>query len=155
MKKILAVFMAIAMMLGCGAALAEDEPAPMPEKAAAYEGSWTCDRAEIEMIWEEEGFRVLITWGNGADSTTQWEYNCTYNEKDHTLASVVNNGIKTERVFNDNGEEISAKVEYEDGEATFSLDENGHLIWHDMKEDAGKDMAFEYVGPIDLNLGLD
>ena len=32
MKKILAVFMAIAMMLGCGAALAEDEPARCPKR---------------------------------------------------------------------------------------------------------------------------
>lgn len=154
MTKLLAMLLAIGLMLGCCAAFAEEEPlAPMPEAAAVYEGQWACGRATIEAVWEEEGFRVLITWGNSADSTTQWEYNCFYNEADHTLSSVLDNGIKTDIVFNANGDEESVTQVYENGEASFSLDENGHLIWKDAKEDAGKDMLFEYVGPINMDLG--
>ena len=34
---------------------------------------------------------------------------------------------------------------YNDGVGAFSLDEEGRLIWQDDKDDAGKDMRFEWV----------
>ena len=54
-------------------------------------------------------------------------------------------GIHTDNVYGEDGEIVSSTVIYDDGEATFTLDEEGHLLWHDAKEDAGKDMLFEKV----------
>jgi len=150
MKKLLALLLVLLLAVPC--AMAEDEEledaVEMPEAAAVFEGIWACDRASMEIIWEEEGFRVLITWGSSATEMTEWEYNCFYHEEDHSVVSVMNNGTKTDFLYDENGEIVSSDIAYEDGEATFTLDEENHLIWKDAKEDAGKDMLFEYQGPI-------
>ena len=57
----------------------------MPAEAADFEGVWQCDRATIAMYWEEEGFKVLITWGSSAWEHTEWEYSCFYHDEDNTL----------------------------------------------------------------------
>ena len=140
MKKFLLVVLALVMTISL--AMAESDSKPMPAAAAAYEGEWQCDRATAELIWEEEGFRVLISWGGSAWEATEWEYSCFYHEDDNTVVSMPF-GIKTQRVYDDNGNETSATVAYEDGQATFKIDEEGHLIWIDEKENAGDGMHFE------------
>ena len=142
MKKFLLVLLALVMTISL--AMAESDSKPMPATAAAYEGEWQCDRATAELIWEEEGFRVMISWGSSAWETTQWEYSCFYHEDDNTVVSMPF-GTKTDLVFDDNGNETSAAVAYEDGQATFKIDEEGHLIWIDEKENAGDGMHFEKV----------
>ncbi len=117
------------------------------EEAAAialFEGEWQCDRAAIEVYWEEEGFKVLIRWGSSAWEHTEWEYSCYYHEDDGTLVSMPF-GIRTEFVYGDDGEIVSATETYNDGEATFYLDEEGCLIWQDEKENAGEGMHFTKV----------
>lgn len=114
----------------------------MPAEAAAFEGVWQCNRATIAMYWEEEGFKVLITWGSSAWEHTEWEYSCFYHDEDHTLVSMPF-GTRTEVVYDENGEQTSATEVYNDGEAIFSLDEEGKLIWLDEKENAGEGMRFE------------
>lgn len=154
MKKILSVLMVIALVLTGVAALAEEEQpvqeAPNPDH---YSGIWECDRATIEMVWEEEGYRVLIHWGSSAWEATTWEYACYYNAEDNTLLSTPF-GIRTEWIFDDNGEEKSATVVYDDGIAGFSLDEEGRLLWLDDKDDAGKDMRFEWVSEYNEDLDI-
>ena len=127
----------------------------MPAEAAAFEGVWQCDRASIAMYWEEEGFKVLITWGSSAWEHTEWEYSCFYHDEDHTLVSMPF-GTRTEVVYDENGEQTSATEVYNDGEAIFSLDEEGKLIWLDANENACIGMKFEhtlgwtdpdYIGP--------
>ncbi len=140
MRKFLLVLLALVMMVGL--AMAENDSKPMPAEAAAFEGEWQCDRATAELVWEEEGFKVLITWGSSAWETTQWEYSCYYHEEDNTLVSMPF-GIRTDLVYDDNGNETSATAAYEDGQATFKIDEDGRLIWIDEKENAGDGMLFE------------
>ena len=114
----------------------------MPAEAADFEGVWQCDRATIAVYWEEVGFKVLITWGSSAWEHTEWEYSCFYHDEDHTLVSMPF-GTRTEIVYDDNGDLASATEVYNDGEAIFSLDEEGKLIWLDEKENAGEGMRFE------------
>lgn len=140
MKKFLLVL--LALVITAGLAMAEGDSNPMPAEAAVYEGAWQCDRATAEMYWEEEGFKVLISWGSSAWETTEWEYSCFYHEDDNTLVSMPF-GIRTDLVYDDNGNETSATTVYDDGQATFKIDENGHLIWIDEKENAGDGMLFE------------
>ena len=122
---------------------ADDEKA-MPAAAAAFEGVWECDRATIAMYWEEEGFKVLITWGSSAWEHSEWEYSCFYMEEDNTLAAVPF-GTRKEVVYKDDGEIASITEAYNDGEAIFSLDEEGKLLWQDLKENAGEGMRFEKI----------
>ena len=146
MKKMISVCLALVLALGLtGICLAESEnarPAPSPDP---YSGIWQCDRASIEIDWEEDGYRVFIEWSNSAWEHTEWQYSCFYHEEDNTLVSMPF-GLRTDVVYTEDSDEPSYTDIYDDGQATFFLDEDGHLIWQDEKEDAGKDMHFERIG---------
>ena len=112
------------------------------EKIGWFNGSkWTCDRADIEMDWEEEGYRVRVSWSSSAWETTEWAYSCFYDAATNTLSGML--GSKTDFTYDDNGNVVSWEEVYNDGEVTFSLDENGNLLWNDEKENAGEGMVFE------------
>ena len=119
----------------------EETGKEMPAEAAAFEGTWQCGRAAADINWEEEGFKVNITWGSSAWENTEWEYSCYFHGEDNTLVSMPF-GTRTEYVYDDNGEPVSAKEVYSDGCAVFSLDTDGRLIWQDEKENAGEGMRF-------------
>ena len=144
MKKLFAIILVLALALVSAGFAEEEKLPPMPEEAAVYEGTWVCDRASIEIVWEEEGFRVFISWGSSAAETSEWEYSCHYIAETKSLEAMPT-GIHTDNVYGADGEIVSSTVIYDDGEATFTLDEEGRLLWHDVKEDAGKDMLFERV----------
>ena len=145
MKKIFLVLMAFVLAIACTAALAEEAPAaqeaPDPDH---YSGVWQCDRASIEINWEEEGYRVFIEWGSSAMESTIWEYSCLYHEEDDTLVSMPF-GLRTELVYTEDSDDPALTEVYNDGTATFSLDADGRLIWLDEKENAGEGMKFERV----------
>lgn len=122
------------------------------EQKDPFEGVWVCGRASMEVVFEEEGYKVFISWSSSAAEHTEWEYSCHLNAETNTLESMPF-GTRTDIVFGDDGEIAASKVIYEDGEATFTLDEEGHLLWHDAKEDAGKDMAFEWVEIVSVDVG--
>ena len=148
MKKVLAILMALVLAVACTAALAEEEPgfrpAPDPDH---FSGIWECERASIEITWEEEGYRVLIEWNSSALETTTWEYSCLYHEENDTIVSTPF-GIRTEIVFDENSDDVTYTQVYDDGTATFSIDEEGHLIWLDEKENAGEGMLFDRIGDL-------
>ena len=142
MKKLIAVLCALLLICPAVFAFAEEETGSMPVSAETFEGEWQCDRATASVYWEEEGFKVLITWGSSAWEHTEWQYSCYYHEEDNKLVAVPF-GIRTEYVYGDDGELVSATDIYDDGEAVFSLDEKGYLIWQDQKDNAGEGMRFE------------
>ena len=142
MKKLFALILALAMLLTAAAfAEEEEENFPMPEEAAVFEGMWVNERVSAEIIWEEAGFRVYIEGSSSAAEKSTWEYNCLYNEEDSTVASIFANGIRTDYVYDEKGEETFTTA-YEDGAAVFSINEKGHLVWKDLKDDNGEDMEF-------------
>ena len=143
LKRILLAALALTL-LAMGAALAEEPDIQSPPSPDLYSGSWACDRASIEMNWEEEGYRVLISWGSSAWENSEWEYSCYYHEEDKTLVSMPF-GSRTDYVYGDDGELVSATEIYSDGSATFSLDGEGKLIWQDEKENAGDGMRFDRI----------
>ena len=154
MKKLFAFVLALAMLFACAAFAEEEGHAPMPDGARAYEGNWACGRASMEMYREEEGFRVLISWGSSAAEHSEWEYSCFYDAVDNALVSMPF-GTRTDITFGEDGEIAAANVIYEDGEAAFTLDEDGHLIWQDAKENAGQDMHFERMEIVDVENASD
>ena len=155
MKKILLVLMVLSLAAVSFAAFAESEPAVQPAPDPdPFSGVWACDRATAEIVWEEEGYRVLISWGSSAWETTTWEYSCYYHEDDGTIVSMPF-GSRTEWVYDDNGEVVSSKGVYDDGVAGFSLDQEGRLIWQDEKENAGEGLRFDWVSgypPVDAEV---
>ena len=146
MKKLLAVLLVLSMML-TGAALAEEESAVSAEPDSGFGGVWICDRAVADINWEEEGYRVFIRWSSSASEFSEWEYSCLYHEEDDTIVSTPF-GIRTEIVFDENSDDVTYTQVYDDGTATFSIDEEGHLIWLDEKENAGEGMLFDRISDL-------
>jgi len=106
--------------------------------AKAFMGKWQSDRANIEINNIGSGFTVTVSWASDSEQTTTWEYNCEI--KDGKMVSD-NKGRKSEVITDSKGQ--STNVLYEDGSATFSIDNQGKLTWKDDKEDAGKNMKFD------------
>lgn len=112
-------------------------------QAQAYVGRWGCDRATIDIADNEDGsYAVDITWGNSAAEASEWHYTCLYDANAHRLYNV-EPGTRAEVTYAENGDVASTEVVYEDGEATFAIEDDGRLIWNDMKENAAEGMRFE------------
>ena len=104
--------------------------------AEKFMGTWQSERASVTINNIGSGFNIVVNGASGANESTSWEYVCEI--KDDKMVSD-NNGRKTEV---DTDKKDGTKVIYTDGSATFSIDDQGKLIWKDNKEDAGKGMTF-------------
>lgn len=138
MKKIIISLMLLAavLMLAAMPALAEDllgEAAPAVELptegwvAEAIDGAvWQDGRAALEVMPEEDCFRVLITWGSSAWETTVWTYTCSYDAETQVLNA--EHVICTNLVTDEENNESREIVLDEDCETVFSLDEEGRVV---------------------------
>lgn len=89
MKKTMSFILALmtALTLICTAALADS--VPQPEGGKKFESNWGMMCGLIEIVYEEEGYRVSVDLYNQAENTgTQWEYSCYYNEQKDILESI-------------------------------------------------------------------
>lgn len=112
------------------------------EEAQMYLGSWACGRALIEVTENDDGsYRFEISWADSAAVQYVWTYDCAYYGEYGEMRSF--SGTKRIDTYGEDGEIESSETVYEDGEATFLLDDAHYLNWNDFTEDAGADMAFE------------
>ncbi len=148
LKKVLPWMMILCLLCACSALAEEDEPdyGDLYPESLVYEGTWACGGVLLESVAEDGGFRILIRHltGDGMDQRLVWEYSPLYTPETGTLSAVL--GSKTLETLDLDGNVSSSSTEYEDGEAVFSLDADGHLLWKDQKEDAGKDLVFSKIG---------
>lgn len=135
MKKTICLLLAAALLILSTACLAE-------VTGPAYLGAWVCGRAMLTISDEHPGYRVDIVWGNNAAEVTEWSYYCPYELTDGSLVSEPT-GVKTDLTYGEDGEVARSVTGYEDGQATFSINEAGKLTWADAKENAGDGMEFE------------
>ena len=149
MKKLFAMILALCLLAAAAAALAEegDEIGFYPDEhpeSLPYVSVWVAEDGEwrVEMYGEDGGIKPYIVHRLGDNKEDIWEYAVALNE-DKTALTAVPFGLhyRQDTVTGDWDETY-----YEDGEATFTLDENGRLHWTDEKEDAGKGLAFEKIG---------
>ncbi len=147
MKKLFALLLGLALVCALAFAVAEEpwEDVEIPEEARVFEAAWTCGGSLVEVFAEDGGFRVSVTVPGAYPEGTVWEYSCDYNAENKTLVSMPT-GIKAPCTLSADGTyDLGASV-YEDGQATFSLNEQGQLVWNDEKEQAGEGMAFDCLG---------
>ena len=116
--------------------------------SGAFEGRWGAGRCAIEISPEDDGYRVFVQWGNSAADSIEWEYTCLYDEELDGLVSV-GEATKADVFYDENGGISDTELFYNDGVATFTLDENDCLHWHDEIEDAGEDLVFERAMNVD------
>lgn len=113
------------------------------EEAQGYVGRWGSDRATIDITDNgDDSYNVDITWANSAAETTEWHYKCVFDDVAHHLYNY-EPGTKAVVTYGEDGEPVKTEVAYEDGAATFAIDEDGLLSWADAKENAAEGMRFE------------
>lgn len=115
----------------------------MSELKKAYEGTWVCGRASMEIVFTEGDIaNVTILWPGSAFELMEWNYTCVINEQ---VIMDEGKGKKILTVYGSEDAEPVRTLEYEDGAASFEMKANGKLSWNDRKDDAGTDMEFEKV----------
>ncbi len=149
MKKLIAMLIALMLAVGCAACLAEaeTETLQLPEEGwlrDSVDGAvWVDDRASLEVIPEEDCYRVLILWGSSAWETTEWTYTCEYDAENDRLTAV--HMICANVVYEDSGEVIRTVVLDQDCETVFALNEKGKLVITDAADETLEGKAFEQL----------
>ena len=148
MKKLIALLMTLALILACGAAaLAEEDMVCYTDQepdAKKYVSTWVAEDGDwrIEMYDEDGGIKPYIVHRLGDNKEDIWEYATALNQE-KTALTAVPYGLHYKQ------DTVSGKWDetyYEDGDAEFTLNENGKLIWKDLKDDAGKGLEFVKIG---------
>ena len=150
MKKLLALLLAICLVLGLTAAFAEEDEDLVtytmehPE-AKVFCSTWVADNGDrrIEVYDEDGGLKLYIVHKLGDNKEDIWEYAAVLDANDSSVLTAVPLGLHYKQ---DTVSDQWDVTYYEDGDATFCFDENGNLIWNDLKEDAGKGLVFAKIG---------
>ena len=146
MKKIIALFLVLCFSLTAAAALAEDDIGyyldDHPE-AAVYESTWVAEDGEwrIEMNGEDGCIKPYIVHRLGDNKEDIWEYSAALDEDGKLTTVPLGLHYQQDTVTDD-----WTVTYYEDGDAEFSINEEGKLLWKDLKQDAAKDLTFEKIG---------
>ena len=98
----------------------------------------------IEAYEMDDHFEIGVVQVTGEKEFTLWEYLLEYNEADGTLVTI--SGEKSTNISDDEGMIEDCDYLYEDGEAVFSLNGEGQLLWQDAVEDAGAGLVFDKIG---------
>ena len=148
MKKLISILLAV-MMLGAFACAASADEVPQPEAGQKFESDWAIPGGLAQIVYEEEGYRVMleITKEDGTGAT--WEYSCYYVEDKDCLSSVSSSRTNF-TVDPDTGDKVPGETVYEglDEEkgTEFTIDGDGCLIWKDGHDDAGAGLKFANIG---------
>ena len=150
MKKLFAMVLAVCLSLTALAALAEEEdeigyyPDDHPE-SKVFMSTWVAEGGSwrIEMYGEDGCIKPYIVHRLGNSKEDVWEYATELDPNSSRRLTAEPVGLHYRQ---DTVSDSWDTTYYEDGNATFVLNENGRLIWNDLKEDAGKGLEFEKIG---------
>ena len=145
MKKLISLLIVLCLSIAAVAAFAEGAPGNYLDSrpdAAPYVSVWVEDNGNwrVESFAEDDGVRVMVVHYPGDNKMDVWEYAAAMSV-DGTLATVPLGQHYQRNIATDKCTDY-----YEDGDAVFTISEEGKLLWKDLKEDAGKGLAFEKIG---------
>jgi len=148
MKKLFALILVLCLSVAAVSALAEEDEfrfytEDYPE-AKPYVSTWIAGNGEwrIEMYEEDGGIKPYIVHRLGDNKEDIWEYATALNVE-KTALTAVPFGLHYKQDTVTGNWDVTY---YEDGDAEFTLNENGKLLWKDAREDAGKGLEFEKIG---------
>lgn len=145
MKKRLIAWLTMALVLFTAniAFAGEQDYKDLYPESLVFENIWKTGDWQIDSHCEDAGFKLMVKHQIAEGKYTVWEYSATYQAADNTLVCMPF-GMK----YTDDMKNVSETIinEYEDGDAVFSLDADGRLLWKDLKEDAGRGLAFTGIG---------
>lgn len=148
MKKFIAVFLVLCFSVTAMAAAAEDDVIGYylddhPE-AAVYVSAWVAENGDwrVEGHSEDGGLKLMVVHKLGSNKEDIWEYPAEMGKDGRLEVDPLGLHYQQDTVTYN----WDANY-YEDGCTEFSINEEGRLIWKDLKEDAGKGLAFDKIGP--------
>ena len=147
MKKLISILLAI-MMVGAIACAASADEVPQPEAGKKFESEWAVAGGLGQIVYEEEGYRVMLEITKDDGTGSIWEYSCYYVE-DKDCLSPVSSSKTNFRIDPETGDMIPGETVYEGDEdkgTEFTIDADGFLIWKDGHEDAGAGLKFANIG---------
>ena len=147
MKKVIAILTALvlALGLGCTFAMAEEDYKPSTPEMKVYESIWVSNDADAR-VWigrQDDGFQIEAMQRNGDGTFTAWEYLANFDEESQSIKDAV--GVKGDYQFVDGKAEFIEGTNKDDVGASFTVDENGVLIWKEAKE-GGFDIGLLRIG---------
>ena len=143
-KRLIAWLTAALLLFAVNAAFAEEKDyKELHPESLVFESIWKTGDWQIDSFCEDDGFKLMVRRQVSEGKFTVWEYSATYQAEDNTLVCMPF-GMKYTEDMNNISETLIN--EYEDGDAVFSLDAEGKLLWKDLKEDAGRGLAFNRIG---------
>ena len=152
MKKLIGILLAVMMMAAFACAATADD-VPQPEAGKKFESDWAIPGGLVQIVYEEEGYRVMVEKNNQDGAGSVWEYACFYHADTDDLISF--RSSRTNYTVNpETGEQVTGETAYDDfdeeNQATaFTIDADGCLIWKDGREDAGAGLRFANIGRFD------
>ncbi len=147
MKKLISLLLVLCLSITAMAAFAEEGAGNYLDshpEAAAFESTWVAEDGDwrIESYAEDDGFRLMIVHKLGDNKEDVWEYAAAMSVSEAGTLTAVPFGLH----YQQDTVTDEYTTRYEDGDAEFSINEEGKLVWKDLKEDAGKGLAFEKIG---------
>ena len=131
MKKIIALFLVLCFSLAAAAVLAEDDIGyyldDHPE-AIVYESTWIAGNGDwrIEVYGEDGGMKLMAVHRLGDNKEDIWEYSAALDEDGKLTTVPLGLHYRQDTVTYD-----LDLTWYEDGDAEFSISEEGKLLWQD------------------------
>ena len=149
MKKLMSILLAVmlAATLVSAVAFAEEDSFPQPEGGKKFESNWVLGTGLVQIVYEEEGYRVCVDIPGENGVGNVWEYSCSYNAEKDTLEAI--SGVKSNYTYTLDDGRVDGDTEYEkfaDLEVSFAINEEGKLVWNDGVENAGEGKAFQNIG---------
>lgn len=113
-------------------------------EAAAYYSTWVAENGDwrMEVYDEDGGLKLMIVHQLGDNKEDIWEYAAALNPAKDALTTVPFGLHYRQDTVSGSWDETW----YEDGDAVFTLNDQGNLLWNDLKEDAGKGLEFMKIG---------
>ena len=149
MKKLISLLMAV-MMLAAFACAASADEVPQPEAGKKFESDWAVPGGIAQIVYEEEGYRVLLEKDEADGTGSLWQYSCYYHEDTDTLLSAFSSRtaytIRPETGDKVYGDAVYEGLDEENQGTEFAIDEDGFLIWKDGHDDAGAGLKFADIG---------
>lgn len=115
----------------------------LPEDAKRFEGTYVCDRCEIEIGWDgvAQYYSILIHWADGALVSNDWIFNAVYDAERDGLDGT---GMASRTEYKEDSDIPEVTDLTENGcEGFFSFNEDGKLIWTGTEGADTEGMEFE------------
>ena len=146
MKKLFALILTIFLILNALPAFAEEFGFYSDERpeAKAFVSTWVAENGDwrIEVYDEDGGLELMIVHVLGDNKLDVWEYSAALSVDGKALEAVPL-GLHFQQDTVTGNWNINY---YEDGDAAFTLNEAGRLLWDDRKEAAGEGLVFDRIG---------